>query len=79
MNEPGALEDLRRARQSMWRTRWVLVGLSAVLAMVLVLSGAVVIGAIIGVMAIVRAVMIVRWRQHTPWLGQRYRGAPPER
>ncbi len=49
----------------MWRMRWVLVGLSALLAVVLVASGAVLIGAIIGVMAVVRTVMIVRWERQT--------------
>lgn len=46
----------------MWRMRWLLVGLSGLLAVVLIASGSVVIGAIIGVMAVVRAVAILRWQ-----------------
>lgn len=53
----------------MRRMRWVLVGLSAVLAVVLIASGVVVIGGIIGVMAAVRAWMIIRY-QHD---GARFR------
>jgi hypothetical protein len=43
--------------------RWLLVALSALLAVVLIASGVVLIGAIIGVMAVVRAVMIVQWQR----------------
>lgn len=56
----------------MWRLRWLLVGLSALLAVVLIASGAVVIGAIIGVMAAVRAVVILRWQRYGHTLRQRY-------
>jgi len=69
MNEAGTYEEFRRARKTMWRTRWALVGLGAVLAVVLLLSGAVVIGAIVGVMAIVRAVLILQWQRRSSWRG----------
>ena len=46
----------------MRRMRWVLVGLSALLAVVLIVSGVVIIGAIIGVMAAVRAFMLVQYQ-----------------
>jgi len=77
MNETGQVDDFRRSRKSMWRMRWLLVGLSTVLAVALIASGAVLIGVIIGVMAVVRAVMIAQWQRggHTP--RQRYRGNPP--
>ena len=65
--------DLRQARRSMWRLRWVLVGLSAILAIVLVVSGAVVIGLIIGAMAVVRTVMLARYR---PGRGDSRAGRP---
>jgi hypothetical protein len=69
MNEAGTFEEFRRARKTMWRTRWVLVGLGAMLAGVLLLSGAVLIGAIVGVMTIVRAVLILQWQRRLPWHG----------
>jgi len=77
MNETGPIDELRRSRNSMLRMRWVLVGLSTVLAVALIASGAVLIGVIIGVMAIVRAVMIARWQHVGSPLRQRYRGNPP--
>jgi hypothetical protein len=56
----------------MWRTRWLLVGLSALLAVVLIASGVVLIGVIIGVMAAVRAVMMVGWQREGGRLRQRH-------
>jgi len=50
----------------MRRTRWVLVGLSALLSVVLIAYGAVLIGAIIGVMAAVRAWMIFQYQRNGP-------------
>jgi hypothetical protein len=64
MNEQRSIDEVRRSRQSMLRVRWVLVALSAVLAVALIANGAVVIGGIIAAMAIVRAVMITRWQRH---------------
>ena len=55
-------QERRRARQRMMTLRWVLIGLSAVLAVVLIASGAVLIGALIGAMAIVRTVMFLQLR-----------------
>ena len=54
----------------MWRTRWALVGLSALLAVVLIASGSVLIGAVIGVMAVVRTVMILRWQRAFDGVGR---------
>lgn len=77
MNETGPIDEFRRSRTSMWRVRWLLVGLSAVLAVALIATGAVLIGAIIGVMAIVRAVMIAQWQRGGHRVRQRYGGNPP--
>jgi CHAD domain-containing protein len=79
MKEQGTLEGLHRARKNMRRTRWVLVALGALLAVVLMLSGAVIIGAIIGVMAVVRAVLILQWQRQAPWPRGPYRGQVPSR
>jgi hypothetical protein len=79
MSETGPMGGLGRSRKSWWRLRWLLVGLSALLAVVLVASGAVLIGVIIGLMAVVRAVMIVRWQRYGAMLRQRYRGDPQRR
>jgi hypothetical protein len=46
--------------QSMRALRWVLVALSAVLAVFLVARGSVVIGLIVGAMAVTRAVLFLR-------------------
>ena len=56
----------------MLRMRWVLVALSAVLAVALIASGAVLIGGIIAGMAIARAVMITRWQRHGPPFAPRH-------
>jgi hypothetical protein len=76
MSERGPIDELRRSRMSIWRMRWLLVGLSGLLAAALIASGAVVIGVIIGVTAVVRAVLIMRWQRHGSF-GQRYGGNPP--
>ena len=73
------IDELRRSRKSMGRLRLWLGGLSAVLAVVLVVSGAVVIGVLIGVMGVVRAAMIVRWQRLGATLGTGYRGNRPVR
>jgi uncharacterized membrane protein len=77
MNETGPMDELRRSRKSVWRMRWLLVGLSALLAVALIASGAVFIGVIIGVMAAVRAVMILRVQRYGDTFRRRYRGNPP--
>jgi hypothetical protein len=46
----------------MRRMRWALVGLSALLAVVLIASGAVIIGAIVAVIVVVRTVMILQYQ-----------------
>jgi len=56
------MHEFHQSRTSKRHMRWVLVGLSALLAVVLIASGVVLIGAIIGVMAAVRAFMIVRYQ-----------------
>jgi hypothetical protein len=48
------------AMSSMWFVRWILIGLSAALAIVLIMRGNVVIGVLIGAMAVARAVLFVR-------------------
>ena len=58
--------------QSMLRFRWALTALSAVLAVVLLASGAVLIGAIIGVMAVTRTVMMLQWQRRGRELRQGY-------
>jgi hypothetical protein len=59
------VQQRRQARQRMMTFRWVLTGLSALLAVILIASGAVLIGAVIGAMAVVRTVMFLQWRHHT--------------
>ena len=43
--------------ESFWKWRWVMVGLGAVLAVVLIANGNIVVGGLIGAMAVVRIVM----------------------
>jgi len=47
----------------MWITRWILVALTAALAVVLIVRGNVVIGVLLGAMAVTRAVMFVTMRR----------------
>jgi Flp pilus assembly protein TadB len=79
VSEPGTFEEFRRGRRNMWRTRWLLVGLGAVLAVVLVLSGAVIIGAVVGLMAVVRAALMLQWQRRSPWRGAWSGGPFPNR
>jgi hypothetical protein len=51
--------------------RWVLVGLTAALAVVLIVHGNVVIGVLLGAMAVTRAVMFVKMRQRREQFRQR--------
>jgi hypothetical protein len=55
MNKQGSMS-------SMWFVRWILIGLSVALAVVLIVRGNVVIGALIGAMAVARAVLFVHMR-----------------
>jgi hypothetical protein len=56
---------------SIWVTRWILVSLSAVLAVVLVARGNVVIGVLLGALALTRIVLFVRLRQRRDRFRQR--------
>jgi hypothetical protein len=77
------MEQRRRSRESMLRIRWVLVGLGGVLSIALVANGSVLIGALIGAMAITRAVMLVKWsrlgKQRQAAFAERARSAGPAR
>jgi len=46
-----------------WVLRWVLVALGVLLAVVLVSTGAILIGVIIGALALTRAAIILNWQQ----------------
>jgi hypothetical protein len=74
MQNNGRQNNARRSMQSMLRFRWALTALSAVLAVVLLASGAVLIGAIIGVMAVTRTVMLLQWQRRGRELRQGYAG-----
>ena len=63
----------------MMHMQWGLVGLSGLLAVVLLASGVVVIGGIIGVMAVVRTVMLFRWHRDREAFGRRFTGNEPLR
>jgi hypothetical protein len=57
--------------QSMRAFRWVLVALSALLAVFLIARGSVVIGAIVGAMAVTRAVFFLRMQRRREQLHER--------
>lgn len=46
-----------------WVLRWVLVALGLLLALVLLSSGAILLGLVIGALAVTRAVIILNWQQ----------------
>jgi Na+-driven multidrug efflux pump len=77
MHANSTAGEHRRPLRSMVHARWGLVALSALLAVVLVLSGAVVIGGIIAAMAIVRAGMLLRWQRERRAFRRPYAGARP--
>jgi hypothetical protein len=52
-------------------TRWVLVGLSALLAVVLVASGHVIVGVVIGAIAVTRGLLFVRMQQRRALVRER--------
>jgi hypothetical protein len=61
---PADWEARRRTMQNLWTIRWVLMGLSAVIAVVLIASGAVVLGLLLAGIAIVRLLMMLMfWRR----------------
>jgi hypothetical protein len=49
--------------QTIWRIRWALMGLSFALAVALIASGAVFIGALLAAVAGVRLTMMIMWRR----------------
>ena len=55
----------------MWITRWILVALTAALAVVLIMRGNVVIGVLLGAMAVTRSVMFVTMRHRREQFRQR--------
>jgi MFS superfamily sulfate permease-like transporter len=65
---------------SIWVTRWILVTLSIVLAVVLVVRGDVVIGVIVGAIAVSRMVLLVQLRHRRARFRQRrQQGGGPRR
>jgi hypothetical protein len=56
MAEPGSMN-------AFWVLRWVLVALGLLLAVVLISTGAILIGVIIGALALTRAAIIWDWQQ----------------
>jgi hypothetical protein len=65
--------------RSIWVTRWILVVLSAVLAVVLIARGNVVIGVLVGALALTRIVLFVRLGRRRDRFRQRRQqgGVPP--
>jgi 16S rRNA C1402 (ribose-2'-O) methylase RsmI len=60
--------------ESFWRWRWLLAGLGLVLAVVLIAAGNVVVGVLVGAMAIVRIVMFSKLqRRRAQFAGARRR------
>jgi len=61
------MEQMRRSRQSMFKWRWVMLGLGALLAVALLASGSYLIGGILAVLVVARLVMFTRmqrmWKQ----------------
>jgi hypothetical protein len=64
---------------SMFAMRWVLVALSLVLSIVLIARGDVVIGVVLGVMALVRMAMFARMQQRREQFRERRRRGGPWR
>jgi hypothetical protein len=65
---------------SIWVTRWILVALTAVLAVVLLVRGDVVIGVIVGALAGTRMALFVQLRQRRDRFRQRrQQGGAPRR
>jgi hypothetical protein len=58
--------------ESFWKWRWVMAGLGALLAVALIANGNVLIGAIIGVMAVVRIVMFSKMQRRRAELRARF-------
>jgi len=63
---------------SLWAMRWVLVGLGLLLAVVLIATGSVLIGVIVGALAVTRLAMVLSWqRRRRQWRGGRDLPPPP--
>ena len=77
INENSPRGELRRSRQSMLHMRWGLVALSGLLAVALLANGAVVIGGIIAVRAVVRTAMLFRWHRDREALRRQFTGNRP--
>jgi Flp pilus assembly protein TadB len=67
----------RRSRTAVWQLRWLLVGVSAVLAVVLIANGNVLIGSLIAAMAVIRTILFVRWQQTRRGRGEENLGGRP--
>jgi hypothetical protein len=57
------MEQMRRSRQSMFKWRWVMLGLGALLAVALLASGSYLIGGILAVLVVARLVMFTRMQR----------------
>jgi Flp pilus assembly protein TadB len=75
---PRMQQGGNRSMQSMLRFRWALTALSLVLAVVLLARGAVLIGGIIGVMAVTRTVMLLQWQRRSRERRERFAGRSTE-
>ena len=63
---------------SIWVTRWIVVALSAVLAVVLIVRGNVVIGVLVGALTLTRIVLFVRLgRRRDRFRQRRQQGGAP--
>jgi Flp pilus assembly protein TadB len=64
---PGPPEDWearRRTVRNLWTLRWVLMGLSALVAIALIASGAILLGLLLVAVVVVRlAIMVMWWRR----------------
>jgi hypothetical protein len=57
---------------SIWALRWVMIALNAALAIALMVRGNVVIGVLIGALAVTRAVMFITLRRRRAELARRF-------
>ena len=61
---PADWESRRRTMRNLWMIRWVLMGLSALVAIALIVSGAILLGLLLVAVVVVRlAVMLMWWRR----------------
>ena len=58
--------------QTMMRMRWAMTAVSAVLAVVLLLSGFVIIGVLVAALTVLRVVMLLKWRGRADELRGRF-------